>query len=797
MTDRNDDPDKTRRRVDETLDAQALELFTESLKLPLSMRYAWLAGQCVNDPGLLKEVLQLQDADAGADEDFLESPLVQPFQPDRSGERLGAFELIDELGAGGMGRVYRAKRADGAFEQQVAIKLFDAKIRSPGDLARFQAERQILASLEHPGIARLIDGGATADGTPYVVMELVRGKPITEYCKERALDLPDRLQLMQRVCAALEVAHDRGIVHRDIKPANVLVTDDGQPKVIDFGIAKVLRPETMDVDMPETQTRARLLTPEYASPEQVRGTVVGPSSDVYSLGMLMYELVTGARPYQFATLSPVEIERTVCDSVPLDPSDLVARRRSAPPKGLPEARGLRRELRGDLDRIVMTALRKEPGQRYDSAHALSEDIERYLTGQPVVARGASRAYRARKFVQRHRAGAIAAAAIFLVLLVALIAVGMQAAEAQRQRDAALREAARATAAKEFLVAMIGRSDPYENTESPTLAGALKQSLPGIAQSFAGQPALEAEMRYQIGYALQNLGEVALAREQMERSLELREMDGSPLDRAEVLDGLGIINWWESNFDRGEVRFGQALELLGDDQSPRAMLLRVNVLANLAGLLIDAGRFERSSEISREALAIAQGMPDISAEDLATIWGNLGTALSSREGQAEEAIAAFEKTLELQREVTGERHPSYAIALNNLALTHYGLGNLEQAAELLQQSLQIRRETLGPDHPQTATALFNLAGAQLAARQHDAAEANALDALRVAQAGYEAGHPRIGKAHEFLARIYQATDREQLARQHAQQALSIYQAAAGVDPAWVESVEGILAELPED
>ena len=790
----SDEPGPTRRRDDGDVDAQALELFTESLELPLSMRYAWLADQCVGNARLLQEVLQLQDADHGAEAGFLESsPLASP---DRSGQRVGPFELVEEIGVGGMGRVYRAKRADGAFEQEVAVKLFDARIRTPGDKARFHAERQILASLEHPGIARLIDGGTAADTTPYVVMELVRGQPITHYCEARKLDLPARLALFQRVCAALEVAHQRGVVHRDLKPGNVLVTDDGEPKLIDFGIAKVLRPETMDVTLPETMTRAQLLTPEYASPEQVRGQKVGPSSDVYSLGILMYELLTGSRPYQISTLTPAEIERTVCHSMPADPSDLVARRRSPPPSGLSDSRELRRALRGDLDRIVMTALRKEPGQRYASAAALSRDIERYLNGQPVAARGASTWYRAGKFIQRHRAGALAVLAIFIVLVGSLIVVARQAAEAQRQRDVARQEAARATAAKEFLVEIIGRSDPFENAESATLAGALRQSIPGIGERFGGQPLLEAEMRYAIGYALQNLGEIPAAREQLEAALALRETHGSRLDRAEALDGLGIINWWESNFEDGEVRFREALAQLGADNSEQAVLQRVETLANFAGMLSDAGRYAESAEISRQGLAIAEDAPFVALATLATLWSNLGTALSSIDGQRQAAVDALEKALDLQREATGEMHPSYAIALNNLALTHYELGDLEQSAELLARSLEIRRQTLGPDHPQTATALFNVAGVETAAGLYESAEEHALQALAVAQAGYAAGHPRIGKAHEFLSKVYLRTDRAALAQQHAQQALAIYRAAPGVDPTWIASVEGILAELQE-
>ncbi|MEM9300508.1 MAG: serine/threonine-protein kinase [Pseudomonadota bacterium] len=777
-------------------EARALALFAESLELASSLRFSWLAERCAGDTELLAEILRLSDADRSAQDDFLRSPLdAVPPTPQRVGDRLGAFEIVAEIGAGGMGRVFEARRVAGGFAQAVAVKLFEARLTSPDARARFEAEREILASLEHPGIARVIDGGTTEDDVPYLVMELVRGQRIVDFCRGHALDLDARLQLFQRVCAAVELAHERGIVHRDLKPGNVLVTHAGDPKLIDFGIAKVLDAEALDVALPQTRTQAQLLTPEYASPEQVRGEAVTAASDVYSLGVLLYELLVGSRPYHFPSLAPAEIERTVCDSVPSNPSDLVARRQSSPPAGLNDARELQRALRGDLDRIVMTALRKEPGGRYPTAAAFAEDIGRYLGGFPVRARGASGAYRLGKFVQRHRAASVAVAATLGILVAALVLVSQQANVARDQRDLAQREAGRATAAKDFLVELIGRSDPFENAESATLAGALRQSVPGMAERFDGQPELEAEMRYAIGYALQNLGEIPLAREQLERALALREAQGSALDRAEVLDGLGIVNWWESEFDRGEERFAEAVALLAGEGGERAELLRANVWTNLAGLRADAGAFAESLAASDAALAAAEGTA-IGAETLATIWGNRANALGSLEGRELDSIASFEKALELQAEATGEMHPNYAIILNNLAFTHYGLGNLEEVNRLFERSLEIRRATLGPEHPQTATALFNLAAGQVAAGAYDRAEPNALEALKVARNGYAAGHPRIGKAHEKLAQVYQATARPELARSHAEQALAIYEAAPGVDPAWVATVEGILAALAE-
>ena len=765
---------------------RALAIFEGSLEQTDDRRDAWIAARCDGDAMLAAEVGRLCAADRSASA-FLESPAIS--SRDHRGERFGPFVLEDELGAGGMGRVYSARRVDDTFEQEVAVKLFDQAVRDPVALARFDAERRILARLEHPGIARLIDGGTAEDGTPWVAMELVRGEPITLYCERHRLDVAERVALMIRVCNALEAAHEHGVVHRDIKPGNVLVDEHGKPRVIDFGIAKVLDAGFLDAELPATATQAVPLTPEYASPEQVRGETVGTASDVYALGILLYELLTGTRPYRLTSPSPLELARTVCLTIPPDPSDRVARGGLAAMQGLPAARELRRRLRGDLDRIVMTALRKAPKERYASAAGLGRDLERHLTGQPVSARGASRWYRFSRFVQRHQFASIATAAAILILATGLVAVTIQARRVQQ-------EAERAEAARDFLSSLILRADPYEVSAEPTLAGALRASLKDIDQRFAGQPQLEADMRYAIGYALQNLGDVATARSQIQHALDYRNQHGTALEQAEALDGLGLVGWWESDMAAAEAHFKEALQRIEGDQSPAAKQARVNALTNLGAMLIDAGDFTRSVEYSRKAEQAAEAAGNIDTETRAMIQGNLGNALTEIEGSEEEALAAFARTEALQREATGEMHPNFAILLNNRALALHGMGRIDEAIEAMRRSVDIRRATLGPSHPQTATALFNLAGLLVSAERAEEAEPFALEAVTVAEGGYEAGHPRIGKAHEMLGRVYNAQGRTEQARQELQAALAIYRAATDVDPAWIERAEVLLQGMDE-
>jgi len=766
-------------------EAAALRVFCEYLDRPEIGRDEWLELQLRQRPEVHERVRRLIAAERSS-AGFLEGNIRATALRGRSGDRLGPWELVEQIAIGGMSRVFRARRTDGVYDQDVAVKLFDGAHLDDSTAARFDAERRILAALDHPGIARIIDGGKTDDDTPYVVMELVHGQPITHYCDRHGLDLPARLELFQKVCVALEVAHRHGVVHRDIKAGNVLVTNDGEPKLIDFGIAKVLASGGIAVDLPETRQGNALMTPEYASPEQLRGAAVDVTSDVYSLGVLLYEMLTGTRPHKIAGLSPVEMENTVCNTIPADPSEMVNRRRTSPPNGLGEAGLLKRRLRGDIDRIVMTAMRLEPTERYASALGLAQDLERHLSGQPVRARGASSLYRASRFIGRHRVGFAVTVATFVLLTGALVVV-------EAQRELARAEAARAESARAFLVEMIQRADPFENADSPTLAGALKQAVPGLGQRFENQPLLEAEMRYAIGYALQNLGEVQAAREQLEIALALRQQAGSRTDIAEVHDGLGIVAWWESDFDAGEQQFRRAIELLVDQPDERARVLVVNVLGNWAAMLIDAGDYEQSERLALQALGIADDVDSVSAETRASIWSSVATARDGL-GRADEALEAFERTLEIQREATGEMHPSYAIVLNNMALMFYGMDRLEDAMEAMQRSVEIRRATLGEAHPQTATALFNLARLHTIAGEYDKAEDNARTALTVAENGYQPGHPRIGKSYEALAIVMDARGFPTEALEYARQARSIYQQAAAVDPAWITAVDELIEEI---
>jgi serine/threonine protein kinase len=402
---------------------QLKELFRVAIEHEPLQRAAYLDQACADDPALRAEIESLLASHDDA-EAFIETPafastlkeIIESTAGQVEGRRIGSYQLIREIGRGGMGTVYLARRADEQYEKLVALKVVRRGMDTEDIVRRFRNERQILASLDHPNIARLLDGGMTDDGLPYLVMEYVEGTPVGDYCDRHHLTTNERLQLFRTICAAVQHAHQNLVVHRDLKPSNILVTPDGTPKLLDFGIAKVLTPELSALMIEHTRTEFRVLTPDCASPEQVRGEKLMTTSDVYSLGVVLYELLTGHRPYRSQRTPPHELARLICEQEPVRPSQAmadfglrIADSTEPEPSSLHPKSETRNPkfLRGDLDNIILMALRKEPARRYASVGRFSEDIRRHLDGLPVFARKDTFAYRTTKFVRRNRLGVAA------------------------------------------------------------------------------------------------------------------------------------------------------------------------------------------------------------------------------------------------------------------------------------------------------------------------------------------------------------------------------------------------------
>ncbi|MDQ6894904.1 MAG: serine/threonine protein kinase, partial [Acidobacteriota bacterium] len=484
------------------------ELFFAALERPAAQRGPFLQAACGGDANLHARLSGLLEA-AREGDGFLEESPGLPADPAvglATGARLGPWEIVREIGRGGMGAVYEARRADGDFTRRTAVKVVRPEIATPFFVERFRKERRILAGLDHPHIARLLDAGAAADGLPYVVLEYVEGEPLLEHCAARELGVAERLRLFRQICEAVDHAHRHLVVHRDLKPSNILVTADGVPKLLDFGIAKLLEPE-IGSGPRATVTQSQLLTPEYASPEQFGGGRITTATDVYSLGVVLYELLTGRRPFHFGTSDPREIARLVGELEPSKPSVRVTRPEEPSVRVPPGAPGkLARRLRGDLDTIVMTAMRKEPERRYASVGQLSEDVLRHLEGRPILARKDTFGYRSSRFVRRHRAGVAAG-------VVAVAALGAGFVMTLQQKHAAEFERARAERRFNDVRKLAGSflfefHDAIQNLPGSTPARSLvvkraQEYLDSLSAESANDPGL----RRELAAAYQKVGEV--------------------------------------------------------------------------------------------------------------------------------------------------------------------------------------------------------------------------------------------------------------------------------------------------
>ncbi|MDY0066961.1 MAG: serine/threonine-protein kinase, partial [Steroidobacteraceae bacterium] len=520
------------------------DLFCSAVELPASERDAYVERETQDDPGLRQEVLELLAADAGGlAGNFLTDALGAALDArtrDRRkalvGSVIGSYRLVSVLGHGGTGTVYLGERADRQYSAQVAIKVVDAPAMH-GDLGlRFRAERQILASLNHPNIARLLDAGETPDGQPYLVMEYVHGEPVDRYCDRLQLDLRARLQLFLEICNAVQYAHQNLVVHRDLKPANILVTSERAPKLLDFGIAKLLDTGEAAAALALTRMNDRLLTPEYASPEQILGRPVTTASDVYALGVVLYELLTGLRPYTVpASASQLELERSICVTDPQRPSAAVRRAAESGPRSgrsdmtaIALARGLmpdrlQRRLAGDIDAIVMRALRKEPRRRYGSVEQFAADVQRYLAREPVTARQGNWLYYSHRFVRRHALGVTAAAAFLTFIIVFAIAMSIQRQRIAEQRDRAEQESKRAESVSQVMLDVFSNAEPFGHAGQPlTAKELLDRAGRMVLDDLSQHPEVRARLLESIGRAYRRRGEIEQAAAFLQDAVHIRK-----------------------------------------------------------------------------------------------------------------------------------------------------------------------------------------------------------------------------------------------------------------------------------
>lgn len=683
----------------------------------------------------------------------------------RAGDRLGAWRIVRTLGRGGMATVYLAERADGHFEQTVALKVLDGA-RYRGDAAgRFAQERQILATLDHPHIARLVDGGTTDGGQPYVVMEYVDGKPIDRYCDDERLTIDQRIRLFELVASAVQYAHGRLIVHRDIKPSNILVTRDGKPKLLDFGIAKLLDTGTPNT-APETRDALHPMTPEYASPEQLRAEPLTIASDVYQLGFLLYQLLTGRTPYACDRRNVAEIVRVVCTVKPLRPSQAAVAdesgrvpsadsvERSAARSSTPER--LRKRLTGDLDNVVITALEKDPGRRYPSVFHLRDDLRRHLGGMPVSARQPTIHYRATKFMARHRL-AVAGGALLVLAIVAGVSATVW------QAGATAREAQRAEAALEFLVGLFESVDPDVTLgDSITAKELLDRGVARLDTELPENPVMRAEMLSVIGKMYTELG-------LYEEALPLLEDARDAFDWSDERaagkiasngDRLATVLYELGRYEEAAGTAQHAIGLRREDERTAPAELSASI-GNLASVRSQQGFAEEAAALYQEVLDLDRR----SGNDrlLASHLSDYSAALY-KAGEYAEAQRIGAESLELHRKLYGPAHTLIATSLQNLGTAYMALGEYGTAEELLRESLAMRRQLLGDQHPHVALVLSNLGNVLRNAGRLDEAEAAHREALSIRRAALGESHPdvantlnSIGVLLYFSARYAEAAE----------------------------------------
>ncbi|HEX8274400.1 MAG TPA: serine/threonine-protein kinase [Longimicrobiaceae bacterium] len=788
-------------------------LFEAALDRPTEQRAAWLREACWDDPELHDRVQRLLAAHERA-EGVLEHPLEGSLLGIRSRRetlaRVGPYRLVREIGRGGMGSVFLAERDDEQFRQEVAVKLVPPEVDSEEVVRRFRAERQILASLRHPGIARLLDGGVAEDGRPYLVMEYVDGEPIDAYCDRRSLPLDERLRLFCTVARAVHHAHRNLVVHRDLKPSNVLVSRDGEARLLDFGIAKLLDPGSAPHTVPVTRTGDRLMTPQYAAPEQVRGEPITTATDVYGLGLLLYELLSGRRPYELWGRPPAEAERLVCDLEPPRPSAAALLPSGAPggaaPADAARARGLtpdrlRRRLAGDLDRIAMTALRKEPERRYPSAEQMAEDVERYLAGRPVRARGDSPAYRVRKFAGRHRWG-VAVSAAFVALLVGYAGtVTVQVRMVRRALEQKALEAEKAEQVTAFTLGLFEAGDPSRAAGDSLTVRELLRRGEERAERLHGRPAAQAQMLDVMGRVHQQLGEYDRAQPLLERALALREVALGERSEA-VAEGrlhLGELLVQRGRYDRAEPLYRSALalqrELLGE---PHPAVART--LAALGMLRQDRGDYPGAERLAREALAMRTALYGPDHPEVAESLNALAYLLQLQ-GRSAQAEPLFRRVLETRRRLFGDAHPEVAEARSRLGLFLAQQGRDAEAEPLYREALAARRRALGDEHPDVSTNL-GLLGA-LERRRGRLAEAESLyhEAIELGRRSLGPGHPELAHTLNGLALVFRDQGRLAEADSLYRRVLAIRRRALGEEhPAiavTLSQLGGVLRERGDD
>ena len=762
--------------MDSTRWQKVQSLFHEAADMPPAEQRVFLETRCGDDSALVSEVLILLEEDARGGS-LLDSDVAevasQIFSDPSSGrlpfKEFGPYRIKRALGEGGMGVVYLAERED--LGNEVAIKILRDAWVSPARRERFNVEQRTLAQLNHPSIARLYDADTSPDGTPFFVMEYVEGVPLTDFCRTMRCTIPERLRLFRAVCEAVLYAHQHAVIHRDLKPSNILVKQDGSIRLLDFGIAKHL--ENLGELVDQTVTGLRLMTPAYAAPEQIRGEQVGIHSDVYSLGVVLYELLAGRLPFDLSSCTPVQAEKVLTEQEATKPSDAAAKS-AASAEASGSAVGASRAAWADLDVLCLTAMHKDPQRRYQSVEALIRDVDHYLNGEPLEARPDTWHYALGKFVRRHWQLVSTAAAVFTLLVGLVVFYTVRLA---RARNAAVMQAARTQRIQRFMLNLFQGGDPSAGPADDLRVVTLLDRGVQEARSLDAEPAVQAELFETLGGIYQKLGKLEQADALMESALAKREALYGPdsTETAKGLLALGSLRDAEARYGDAERLIRQALDRdrrhlpANDPAVAKAMLA-------LGGVLEDRGAYDQSIAILEQTVQLYSA-PGSSPADLADSLYELGNA-QFYAGHYEKSEETNQRALAIYKQIYGERHPRVADVLINLGAIRLDTGHYRDAEQYDREALDIVQAWYGKDNPETATDLTILARSLVYQKRYDEASDLLQQSLAIKERTFGKVHPSVASTLNELGSVALQEGKYDAAEQYFERMADIYRTEYG-------------------
>ena len=745
-------------------------IFFKALELDGKDREIYLNEVC-KTPEIKKEILTLIFAHDKS-ENFLEDSIIayEPISDNSNlfiGKTFGKYKIDKLIARGGMGLVYLGLRDD-EVKQKAAVKIINPGASSGIVIKRFQNERQTLANLNHPNISRLLDGGITDDGIQFLVMEYIEGIPIDEYCDKNKLNIKYRLNLFLKVAAVVQYAHQNLVVHRDLKPNNILITPDGEPKLLDFGIAKILSPEGERLET-VTQIGMWNLTPEFASPEQIKGEIITTASDVYSLGIVLYKLLTGHSPYKIKSVFHSDINKIITQSEPTKPSEIIfktivdeseEKKSEINPQTISITREgsidkLHKKLIGDIDNIISMAIRKEPERRYSSVDHFADDIKRYLNDKPVSAHQDSLSYRSKKFIKRNKNFLIPAAIIFIIINLGLAGILWQGYIAAKERDIAKLEADKSNRIKAFLLEMISSPDPLKDGSEVKVIEVIQKASNKLSTELTDHPQIEAEIRTMLGNTYQNLGIYDSAQSEILKADQIiRKLYGTMSKETAVsIKSLALIYHYKGDYEKAEDHYRKSLDMFNEvEKQPsfeKAMLIDA-----YGTLLADMGNYEKSEQLTEEALKIAESIKGSDDTQVAEIKNNLATSYNYL-NKLDEAEKLYSESLIVFRKHFGDYHLRVSSVINNLAFIHIFREDHQKAIPLLLESLNIKLKVLGESHPDLILAYSNVGSTYFNISDFTNAEKFLKESVNVGLKNYDEDNISLSRSYMWYGRVLDA------------------------------------------